>query len=162
MERLEDPRVHRLMVHLGKKIDGKYTRRSLAAEKLNEYLVQVEKRLKDLEDANAEIARLTAEYERLTHRIKHRERLHWELKTSIVEHNADVMGQNPRADRAMLERQGQAMLEEFEKEHRAALVRVEDLKQTITLKKTAARRHEDRIDFYRKKADMMLRESEAA
>ncbi len=150
------------MVHLGKKVDGKYTRRSLAAEKLNEYLVQVEKRLKDLQEGNAEVTKLTAEYELLTYRIKHRDRLYRELKKSVLDHNADVTGQNPQADRAMLDRQGQAMLDEFEKGHKQALVRVEDMRQTITLKRTAARRHEDRIDFYRKKVDVMLKESEAA
>ena len=80
----------------------------------------------------------------------------------MLDHNADVTGQNPQADRAMLDRQGQAMLDEFEKGHKQALVRVEDMRQTITLKRTAARRHEDRIDFYRKKVDVMLKESEAA
>jgi chromosome segregation ATPase len=150
------------MVHLGKRVDGKYTRRSLAAEKLNECLMQVAKRRKDLQVASKEASELIAEYESLTERIKNKDRLYSQFKASLTEASAQAMREDPSTDASKLEREAQTALDKFEQEHRRSFGRLEELKQAITHKRTVARRHEDRIEFYRRQVAMVLRESEAA
>jgi hypothetical protein len=159
---LEDPRIDRLMTQLGKRIDGKYTRRSLAAEKINECLVQVELRRKDLDAANREIASLTAEYERLAKVVKDHERNLAGIRQAAREAIEDLTRQNPVADTSGISRDSEAMLAECQREYKAAQPRMDVIRQSITVKKSTARRHEDRINHYRKQVEQLLGEAEAA
>ncbi len=148
------------MTYLGKRVDGKYTRKSLAAEKVNEALVQVEMRRKDLGSANAELAKLSAEHESLSVLIRDHDRTLVQMKRSGAEAVEDLRRQNPTADTSSITRDCVAMMEDFEKEFRRALVRIEEVKQAITVKKSSARRSEDRITTYRKQIFALLAESE--
>jgi SMC interacting uncharacterized protein involved in chromosome segregation len=146
------------MTHLGQRVDGKYTRKSLAAEKANEFLVQVEKRRSDLAAINSEIKKLTAEYEEMTRTIKDRDGNLADLKRSVAEAKEDLLRQNPSADVDRLNHDYEVLVSDFLKRYSYAQAHIEEMKQTLTVKLSAARRHEDRIEHYRKQLETVLKE----
>ncbi len=151
-----------LMVHFGKKVDGKYTRRSLAAEKLNEYLVQAEKRRTDLQQVRAQLASLSAQFAEMSSLLRDRERLFRELRQSIEESEGDILAQNPNADRGKMAQEAAESIADFHARCKDAARRVDSVKQSITVKQSDARRQEERLDFYRKQVERVMRECEAA
>lgn len=84
------------------------------------------------------------------------------LKHSILDADQDALRQNSQADRYRLDLSHGFTLAEFESGHRLTVVRVGALKQMTTVKKSNARRHEDRIAFYRGQVEAVLRQTLAA
>ena len=116
MKWLDDPRLHNLMTYLGKRVDGKYTRKSLAAEKVNACLVQVELRRQELETVKADLASLSEEFDSLTRLIRDRDRTINQIKIGAVEAQADLQRQNPSADTSSIARDSEAMTQDVEKQ----------------------------------------------
>ncbi len=162
MEWLDDPRISRLMVHLGKKVDGKYTRSSFAAHKLDGCLLQAKKRLLDLKDVSSEVSRLTAQHEQMSSLLRNREHMLRELRHLVRETEQDALRKNPDADQGRLTQDSEKALADFNARCKDAADHIEEVRQAINSKKSAARRHEDRVEFYRKQAQQVLNEAEAA
>ncbi len=147
------------MTHLNARAEGKRTRKSLAAEKANDFLVQVEKRRSDLAAINSEIKKLNAEYEQMARLIRDRDAILADLKRGVAEAKADLLKQNPAADVDRLNHDYEVLVADFLKRYSYAQAHIEEMKQTLTVKLSVARRHEDRIEHYKRQLDTVLKEA---
>ncbi len=149
------------MTHLGRKgSGGRPTRLAYLAEKVNYYLVQVETRRPALEAAKASYARLSSEYDQLEEIIRTREIRLRALKRSLDAASREAVKKNPRIDRAALNDETNKALRAFEREHDDAFARITEVRKSVTGKRTAMRRLEDRMDHYRRQVDALLAQAD--
>lgn len=147
----DDPKIHELMTHLGKVgKSGNQTRSAFVAEQINRLLVQVESRLSDLRKLSKEEETMNAELEKSKAFVTNRPRLERELAEAIAEAKRDLVSQNPNVDSRQLDQDAMDAVAEFEDDQEKSAVAIEELTKSVTMKRTAMRRLEDRIEHYRK------------
>jgi chromosome segregation ATPase len=157
----DDPKIHNLMTHLGKVgQSGNPTRSAYVAEQVNRLLVQVESRLSDRRKAAKEEETLAAEYDKLRAFVSERVKREKELHESIREAKQDLVSQNPRADTRQLDQDASNAVAEFEDDQEKAVDKIEELTKSITMKRTAMRRLDDRIEHYRKQVYTLIAQLE--
>ncbi len=150
------------MTHLGKTgKTGKPTRSAFIADKVNLLMLRVEPLLSAQRAAAAEEAEVTREYERVSAVISERKRRQLELEAAILEAREDLLRQNPNADIMALEAESNQAMWDFEDEQERAEESIDGLKKSVTMKHTAMRRNEDRIENYRKQVFAMIDQSAA-
>lgn len=147
----DDPKIHELMTHLGKVgKTGNQTRSAYVAEQVNKLLVQVESRLAENRKASKEEEAMNAELETAKTFVAERAKRERELQEVIEEAKKDLVRNNPNVDSRQLDQDALNAVAEFEDEQEKAVVRIEDLTKSVTMKRTTMRRIEDRIEHYRK------------
>jgi chromosome segregation ATPase len=157
----DDPKIHNLMTHLGKVGQtGKPTRSAYVAEQVDLLLVQAESRLSDRRKAAKDEKALTAEYDKLRTFVAERAKRERELHEAIRVAKQDLLSQNPRADTRQLDQDASNAVNEFEDEQEQAVDKIEELTKSITMKRTAMRRLDDRIDHYRKQVYTLIAQLE--
>ena len=158
----DDPKIHELMTHLGKTgKTGKPTRSAFIADKVNVLMLRVEPLLAAQRAAAAEEAEVTREYERVGKIISERKPRQLELEVAIAKARADLLRQNPNANIMALDAESNQAMWDFEDEQEKAEESIEDLKKSVTMKRTAMRRNEDRIENYRKQVFALIDQSAA-
>ena len=139
--------------------NGNPTRFAFIADKMNWLLVQVETQLGQQRRRSKEAEELTAELEQKQKFVAGRKKLESELRGSIREAQQDLLKQNPKGDTLQLDRDAAIAISGCEDEPERAIDQVEELKKSVTMKRTALRRTDDRIEHYRKQVYEMLAEA---
>lgn len=156
----DDPQIHSLMTYLGKVgTNGNPTRLAFIADQMNRLLVQVETRLSEHRRIAKEADDMTADLDRNKKFVAERTALDRELRESIREAQQDLLSQNPKADTLQLDRDAAEAVNEFEDEQEKAAEQIEELTKSVTMKRTALRRTDDRIEHYRKQVYALLAEA---
>lgn len=153
----DDPKIHEFMTHLGKVgKTGKPTLSAHIAEQLNRLLVQVEARLSDYRKTAKEAEDMNEELETARTFVAERAKRERELHEAIAEAKQDLISQNPDVDTRQLDQDALNAVAEFEDDQEKAAVKIEELTKSVTMKRTAMRRLEDRIEHYHKQVDVAM------
>jgi hypothetical protein len=155
----EDPKIRSLMAHLGKTgSTGRPTRSAYVASHMDRILKHAKTRIAERDGMAKEEQEMSAEYGRLKTFVTERNKREAELRRSLLEVKRHRLEQDPKADALQLDRDAAKVITEFQAEQEKAPEKMEDLTRSITMKRTAIRRTEDRIQHLRKQAMQLLRE----
>lgn len=153
----DDPKIHALMAHLGKTgATGKPTRSAYVASQIKRILTQIEPRLVARASASLDEKKLTSEYEDLTAFAKNRSKLEIELRANLRMAKRDFLKKNPTSDAGKLDVGAQKKLSEFGRAQERAIGRIEELKKSLTMRRTSIRRMDDRMKHYRRQVNLLL------
>ena len=157
----DDPKILELMTHLGKTgKTGKPTRSAYFAEQVKRLLAQVEGRMAERRKVAGDEQALTAAFEEHKSFVSERIKRENELRQAHLAARHELLTRDPGADTAALNREAAQALAEFNERQRKAGGNIEELTKSITMKRTAMRRIDDRIEHYRKQVYAVLHERE--
>lgn len=153
----EDPKIHALMAHIGKTgATGKPTRSAYVAAQIKRILTQIEPRLAARTSAAQDEKKLTTEYEELMAFAKNRSKLETELREDLRKAKRDSLKENPTSDAGRLDIDAHKKLSDFGKAQEQAIGRIEELKKSLTMRRTSIRRMDDRMKHYRRQVNSLL------
>jgi chromosome segregation ATPase len=147
----DDPKIHTLMTYLGKTGEsGKPTRAAFVAEQVSQIMMKVEPRVADLRAVNKDHDALVATYDKYKDLIDNKKRHAEGIKIEFDQAKEDLLSQNPNADVNAFNKDLKEALSGLEDDYQKALAGVDELKQSITVKRTTIRGLEDRMESSRK------------
>ena len=147
----DDPKIHSLMTHLGKTgKTGKPTRAAYVAEQVGQIMAKIEPRVAELRAVTRDHDELVDRWEKLKDLIDHKRRHIDALRFEFEQAKEDLMRQNPKADRSMMNRDLRQALDDLDDEFSKAAIDIDDVKQGIRVKRSTMRGLEDRMEKSRK------------
>jgi len=147
----DDPKIHALMMHLGKTgKTGKPTRSAFVADQVSQIMVKIEPRIAEHRAVTKDIDALEATYAKLTDLIENKKRHAEGITIEFEQAKEDLLSQNPNADVQTFNKDLRQALNELEADYQKAMVDVEDVKQSLRVKLSTRRGLEDRMETYRK------------
>ena len=146
-----DPKIHSLMTQLGKTgKTGKPTRAAHVAEQVSQIMVKVEPRVAELRVVSKDHDELFILWDKLKDLLANKKRHIDNLRLEFEQAKEDILQQNPNADISMINRELRQALTDLDDEFRNAAVDIDDVKQSIRVKRSTMRGIEDRMEKSRK------------
>lgn len=147
----DDPKIHSLMTQLGKTgKTGRPTRIAYVAEQVSQIMMKVEPRVAELRAVTKDLDELVALWEKKTDLIDHRKRHIDGIKIEFEQAKQDLLSQNPDADIALFNRDLRQAIADLNDDFESAVKTIDDVKQSIRVKRSTIRGIEDRMEVYRK------------
>lgn len=139
------------MTQLGKTgKTGRPTRIAFVAEQVSNIMMKVEPRVSELRAVKKDHDELVAQWEKKKDLIGNKKRHAEGIKIEFEQAKADLLGQNPNADMAAFTKDLRSALEYLEDDYQDALKTVDEVEQSIRVKRNTVRGIEDRMEMYRK------------
>ena len=112
--------------------------------------MKVEPWVAELRAVNKHLDELVAQYEKKKDLIDHRKRYVDSIKIEFEQAKQDLLSQNPDADIALFNRDLRQAIADCNDDFDSAVNTIDEVKQSIRVKRSTARAIEDRMEKYRR------------
>ncbi len=129
---------------------GRPTRIAYVAEQVSQIMMKVEPRVAELRAVTKDLDELVALWEKKTDLIDHRRRHVDGIKIEFEQAKQDLISQNPNADIAFFNKDLRQALADLDNDFESAVKTIDDVKQSIRVKRSTMRGIEDRMEKYRR------------
>jgi rubrerythrin len=139
------------MTQLGKTgKTGKPTRAAFVAGQVSKIMVKIEPRVAELRAVSKDHDELVKKWEQQKDLIDNKKRHADGIQIEFEQAKQDLLNQNPNADITVFNKDLRDALAYLEDDYQKALSEVDEIKQSIRVKRSTIRGLEDRMELYRK------------
>lgn len=147
----DDPKIHSLMTYLGKTgASGKPTRAAHVAEQVSQIMMKVEPRVAELRAVQKDHDELLAKHDKFKDLIENKKRHIAGITIEFDQAKEDLLSQNPEADVDSFKKDLKEAVAGVETDYQTALAEIDEVKQSIRVKRTTIRGLEDRMESSRR------------